>query len=175
MTTDKYPLSPKYTKRQIDEADELYDEVPLREVADRTGIPYGTLEMWRHHGYIGTETDHYAGVAWERSPYTDEDVRRADQLYDRMYIPAVSDVLGIPEKTLYDWQSKGWISTEVDHPHPNRQPKKNERRARRAAHLVHEQDYTQKEVAEKMGISEGLVSRLMKMYRQGVYVSTELE
>lgn len=47
-----------YTMSDVQEADRLYDQMPLREVADETGIPQGTLSSWSRKGLISTDTNH---------------------------------------------------------------------------------------------------------------------
>lgn len=167
MTTDEYPLSNTYTKNEIDEADRLWDEYPLPKVSEKTGIPLSTLKMWSERGYIDTETEHRGGVL-------DQDmVDRADDLWDRVPLTSVSDILDIPYNTLLKWSQRGHISTDTNHRGSNGRPKRNKHKARLAAELVYDKDLTVREVAERWGVSRGTISRYLKMYRTGQYVHPE--
>jgi len=165
-----YPLSPKYSRAEIDRANELYDEYPLETVAEKTGIPYGTVQWWRDQGYIESAVDHRSEA---NRTHDDELVERADYLWDKMPLWKVSNILDVPYETLRNWSKKGWIDTDVTHEGSDGRGKRNRQRARRAAYLVHDEDYLQKEAAEKMGVSAASVSRYLKMYRTGTFVAPE--
>jgi DNA-binding transcriptional MerR regulator len=168
--TDDYPLSPKYTKAQIDRVDRLYDQHPIETTAEMTGIPAATITWWHKQGYISTDVCHRSR---SNRKYSDEVVERADALWDRMPLSGVSDILGVPYETLRNWAKAGRISTDVNHKSNGGKENRNRRRAHRAAYLVHEQGYLQKEAAEKMGVSQGSISRYLKMYRTGTFVHPE--
>jgi len=171
--TDDYPLSTVWTIEEIDRADELYDEHPLREVSEITGIPEGTLSGWSTEGYISTSENWYAEASLK---YSKETIERAGRLYDWMPISQVSKVIDVPERTIGGWRRRGYISTDTDHRKPvNATPDRNAKRGRRADHLVNDHGYSQKEAAEKMGVSEAAMCRYLKMYRQGVYCVSDLD
>jgi DNA invertase Pin-like site-specific DNA recombinase len=46
-----------YTMSDVQEADELWDKMPLKDVSKLTGIPMGTLGGWSSSGLISTEED----------------------------------------------------------------------------------------------------------------------
>ncbi len=157
-------MSP-YTISDVQEADQLWDEMPLGEVADELGIPEPTLRDWAKHGWISTDVDHRKRAIRK---YDSETIRRADRLWDTYPIRVVSNILDVPEGTLYHWSAWGWINTTANHAwNPNCEGL--EERIRRAAHLVHDQDLTQREAAERMGLSEATISRYLKRYRTGEY------
>lgn len=152
----------KYTISDIKEADRLYDRMPLREVSERTGIPYGTISSWSRKDWITTERNYLAGPR----EYDWETVERADALYDRMPLTSVSDLLDIPLPTLWEWATRGWVSTEV-----NWKAKANvgKRKAspQRAAQLVKVKGYTQAQAAKELGVSQSTVHRYLKDYQKG--------
>lgn len=112
---------------------------------------------------------------YARSKYDPEDVERADDLYDRMPLSAVSEVTGIPVNTLGGWAAKGLISSEVDWQRRGwKKPEKRKRLARRAARLRYDEDLSGEEIAERMNVSRRYVYRLLKMYRTGDYTLPNL-
>jgi len=157
-----YPNSTKYSRSDVDEADRLYDRMPLREVAERTGIPYGTLSNWSAYGHISTEANHLA----KPKEWDWETVHRADALYDKMRLADVSDVIGVPLATLSHWRKKGWITTEKNWRSEARAGYRKKSPSRAAA-LVHGKGLTQAEAAERMGIARCTVCRYLKDYRRG--------
>jgi uncharacterized protein YjcR len=155
-------MSSTYTASHIRKADRLYDEHSLREISEKTGIPYGTLSSWSRKGWISTDTNHCAGPI----QYDWDTIERADRLYDRMPTPAISEVLEVPLSTLSNWKDRGWITTERDW-HREAQNGVRKKSPLRAANLVHEQGLTQKEAAEKMDVHETTIGRYLKDYRKG--------
>jgi len=87
----------KYTIKDIKKVNRLYDHMSQREIAEKTGIPRGTLASWSRKGWINTDTNHQKGPR----KYDEETVERADRLWDVMPLPAVSEVLDIPIPTLF--------------------------------------------------------------------------
>jgi len=160
--SDKYPLSSKYRKREIDEADDLYDKYPIPVVSKKTSIPTDTLREWSMKGYIDSKTNHKASA---NRKYTDEEISRAGELWDRISLTEVGEVMGIPHATLKSWSKKGWIDTSTDHRSQGRR-KRTLRRARRAARLVHEEDCTYRKAAEKIGVSHRTIEKYLSVYRQ---------
>jgi len=153
----------KYTISDVQEADRLWDQMPLHEVAEEIGIPYGTLRDWYKWDWIDTDVDHRTRAVRK---YDSETVRRADRLWDAHPLRKVSDLLGVPEKTLQKWSSRGWINTSTSH-HRNAHSDGLDERIRRAAHLVYDRNLMQNEAAEKMGVGEATISRYLKRYRDG--------
>lgn len=47
--------------------------------------------------------------------YTTHDIKRVDELYDHLSIPEIAEKEDMPESTLYNWKSRGWIDTDTDH------------------------------------------------------------
>jgi len=153
-----------YSASDLKEADRLLDEHPPGVVAEKTGIPKATLRNWVRKGWV-TKPDHRCGPR-----YDEEVVERADDLYDRMPLSEVSEVLDVPEGTLQQWAQKGWIGTDVNWlSKANRASKRTRKRARRAARLVYEEGLLQREAAQMMGVSQSSISRYLKMYRTGTY------
>jgi len=152
----------EYTVSDLKKADRLYDEMSLLEVADETGIPYGTLSSWSRKGWIGTETNHYKGP----KRYTWEKVDRANRLYDRISLPAVADVLGVPLTTLQGWKDREWITSDVDW---NAKARKRDFKAspKRAVELVRGQDLSYSEAADEMGVGKTTIYRYLKHYENG--------
>jgi len=154
----------QHTITDVQEADRLWDEHPLPVVSEKTGIPRPTLQNWSQRGWISTETNHVG----KDKKYDEETIRRADRLYNRMPIPDISDLLGIPVNTLRDWSRRGWINTTVNWG-ARQQTKDMPEKCARAAHLVYDRDLLQKQAAERMGVSESAISRYLKLYRNGKY------
>jgi transposase len=101
-----------------------------------------------------------------RSKYSAQTVSRADELYDIMPLPGVSELLGVPYSTLLDWSKRGWVSTDTEW--------KNERGGRgkkasprEAAHLVFDQDLTRREAAERLGVHPRTIRKYLAEYRDG--------
>lgn len=157
-----YPNSYKYSKADVDEADRLYDRMPLREVAEHTGIPYGTLSNWSNYGYISTEANHYS----HPKEWRWETVHRANDLYDKMPFPAISDLLGVPMSTLSNWRQRGWVTTDKNWRAKARSGKR-KKSPKRAAALVHGKGLTQAEAAERMDLSRSTLRRYLDDYRRG--------
>jgi len=168
-----YPDSTKYSKADVDEADRLWDLYPLPKVSAKTGIPESTLHYWSKHEYIATQADH---TARSRRVYTKDHelVQRADRLWDHMPLSDVADVLNVTQATLEYLARKQLIHTDQNHQAHERR-KRSRERAHRAARLASKDDMTQREVADRMGVSEGSVSAYLKMYRQGTYKHSELD
>jgi predicted DNA-binding protein (UPF0251 family) len=148
-----------YTMSDVGEADRLWDEMPLEEVADQMDAAASTLWRWSSMGLISTETNHLRNAP----PRT---VRRADDLYDRMPLREVADVVDVSKRTLVDWKQKGWISTEKDW-HKINSGREKKTNPRRVVELYHSEDLTQQEVADKMDIATSTVSSYLRHYRNG--------
>lgn len=167
-----YPDSPTYSKRQVDEANDLYDEHSIPVVSEKTGVPEGTLYYWKREGHITTEKNHHR---WAQLDYDEDTVERAGRLWDVMPLRKVSEIIHVPLATLYRWSRTGLISTDAAHHHKsNAHPDRMKRRARRAAQLVHDLDHSHAEAAEKMDVSPSMVTRYLKMYETGTYVTTQV-
>jgi len=69
---------------------------------------------------------------------------------------------------------KGLIHTDTNHQAQSRQ-KRNRERAHKAARLAAKHEITQREIAERMDVSQASVSAYLKMYRQGTFKHAELE
>lgn len=151
----------KYTISDIREADRLWDEMPLPDVATALDIPLPTLRDWARRGWIETETVHQGC----RKAHSDQKIELADELWDVYPLSQVSDLLDVPEGTLCGWADKGWISTETDH---YRDPEMAEK-VQQAAEIVYIEGNTQREAAERMEVAESTISRYLKRYRNGTY------
>jgi predicted site-specific integrase-resolvase len=158
-------MSSPYTASDVTEANRLWDEMPLPEVSERTGIPDGTLGYWSEIGLISTDTDHRTRAV--RS-YDKDTIEKAERLWDVMPLTEVSDLIGVPLATLYKWSHKGWISTEMNHCGAH-QTQNMTQKCRRAAHLAYEKDITNREAARRMGVAESTFYRYLRLYRNGTY------
>jgi len=147
-----------YTMSDVHEADRLWDEMPLEDVADEMGMAVSTLWRWSSMRLISTETNHCRKVPAQT-------IQRADELYDVMPLRQVAEALGVSRTALGDWKQKGWISTEKDWLKINGgREKKTD--PRRVVELYHD-GYTQREVADEIGISRSTVGRYLRQYRNG--------
>jgi len=151
-----------HTIADVQKADDLWDEMPLPDVATALDIPLGTLRSWAHKGMIATEAQHQAG----HRKHSETKIELADALWDVYPIAQVADLLHVPEGTLRTWAHKGWISTQTNH---YRDPEMASK-IRRAAELVYVEDTTQRQAAEILGVHESTISRRLKRYREGSYV-----
>jgi len=169
----EYPNSTKYSISDVDEADRLWDLYPLHRVSQKTGIPKRTLEDWSKKGHISTNADHSARSQRE---YTKDHelVQRADRLWDVMPLSDVAEITGASMGTLKYLARKELIHTDTNHQAQSWE-KRNRERAHRAARLASKDGVTQKEVADRMDVSEASVSAYLKMYRQGTYKHADLE
>jgi len=150
-----------HTISDVQKADDLWDEMPLPDVATALDIPLGTLRGWAHKGMIATDTEHQHGTR----KHSETKVDLADALWDLYPLPQVADLIDVPEGTLRTWSYKGWISTNTDH---NRDPEMADK-IRRTAQLVYIQGNTQRRAAEILDFAESTVSRRLKRYRLGNY------
>lgn len=155
----------RHTASDVQEADRLWDEMPLPDVAEKTGILYGTLDYWREIGLISTDTNHQRESVHK---YNDETIERADALWDRMPLSEVSELIEVPYGTLMGWSQRGWIETDEDHIGAYQQEGMREK-TRRAAYLAHETDLTNRAAAEKMRVAESTFYRYLRLYRKGAY------
>jgi transcriptional regulator with XRE-family HTH domain len=147
-----------YTMSDVHEAGRLWDEMPLEDVADQTGVAVSTLWRWSSMGLISTETNHCRKASAQT-------IQRADELYDVMPLRQVAEALGVSRTALGDWKQKGWISTEKDWLKINGgREKKTDPRL--VVELYHD-GYTQREVADEIGISRSTVGRYLRQYRNG--------
>jgi len=147
-----------YTMSDVREAGRLWDEMPLEEVAEQMGVAVSTLWRWSSMGLISTKTNHNRKVPAQT-------VQRADELYDVMPLRQVAEALDVSRTALGDWKQKGWISTEKDWLKINGgREKKTD--PRRVVELYHD-GYTQREVADEIGISRSTVGRYLRQYRNG--------
>lgn len=150
----------QHTASEVQEADRLWDLMKLKKVAKKTGIPYPTLRTWSSKGWISTQINHQKGpreYGWDK-------VKRADKLYDLMSLPRVSEIVDVPERTLYSWKERGWISTDKDWRSLCRQEKTAS--PKRAARLVYDKGLSQKEAANHLGVHQSTISRYLKEYRE---------
>ena len=154
----------EYTIKDIKKVDRLYDHMSQREIAEKTGIPRGTLSSWSRKGWINTDTNHQKGAR----KYDEETVQRADRLWDVMPLPAVSEVLDIPIPTLFGWAARDWISTDVKWKGRANKGKRKSSPSR-AAQLVKVKGYTQQEAAEAMGVHPSTIRRYLKDYKRGAH------
>jgi transposase len=154
----------KYTIKDIKKVNRLYDHMSQREIAEKTGIPRGTLASWSRKGWINTDTNHQKGPR----KYDEETVERADRLWDVMPLPAVSEVLDIPIPTLFAWASKDWISTDVKWRERANDGKRKSSPSR-AAQLVKVKGYTKQEAAKAMGVHPSTIRRYLKDYKKGAH------
>jgi DNA-binding transcriptional MerR regulator len=97
----------EYKMSDVQEADRLYDQMPMRDVAEKIGISEKTLSGWKEKGLIDTEVNH-------RTKYSAQQISRASELWDSMPLPKVSEMMDIPVRTLENWSRKGWINTDQD-------------------------------------------------------------
>jgi len=148
-----------YTMSDVKKADRLWDEMSLREVADKMGISSSTLFRWSSLDLISTETNHEREVPREK-------VDRADHLCEHMPLYKVAERVGVNEKTVREWKNKGWISTEKDFRGINGGPEK-KANPRRVVEMYHQNEMTQKEVGNRVGVSRQTVSKYLKQYRNG--------
>jgi len=151
-----------YTMSDVKKADRLYDQMPLDQVAEKMGIPKGTVRGWYKQDLIDTETDHNAGPRH----YDQDTVDRVDQLYDRMPLSDIAEVLDIPIHTLKNWRREDWIGTDVNWSRRRAGP---DRKVNPMAvvEAVMETEKTQTKVADEFGVCDATVSRYLKDYRKG--------
>lgn len=155
-----------YTMSDVQEADQRWEEMPLPEVSEKTGIPVGTLWGWAKNGLIDTSKDWFSISRRARSPYDEEVISRADELWDVMPLTRIAEVLDVPVDRLRQWSTNGWINTDVNW----------SIRAGGNAKAVDptlvveayfESDRSQKEVGEEFGIRQQTVSKYVCQYRNG--------
>jgi transcriptional regulator with XRE-family HTH domain len=153
-----------YSATDQQQVDDLLNRYPRHVVADKTGVPKPTIDYWIQQGYVENVDQRYGPDAgWDT-------VDRADELYDRMPLSQVAEVMGMKQSTLDQWQQKGWITTDTNHRSRSaRKARRNRERARRAANLVNDKGLMQREAAEKMDVSQSSISRYLRMYRTGNY------
>jgi DNA-binding transcriptional MerR regulator len=154
-----------HTIADVKQADHLWDHYPLPIVAEKTGIPESTLGYWSQQGLIETDTDHRTRAVRK---YDAEKIALADRLWDTMPLHKVSEVIDVPHNTLQKWSERGWIDTETEH-RGRYQTKGMSRKVRRAAHLAHEKEITNREAARRMGVAESTFYRYLRLYRNGEY------
>jgi|APHM01.1.fsa_nt_gi hypothetical protein len=149
----------QHTMSDVKKADRLWDEMPLSDVSDKTGVPYNTLRNWSSKGLISTDTTHTGGD-WK---YSEEIVDRADTLYDYMPPSEIAEVLDVTYSVLEEWIWKGWISTDQDWSSHNGATKKAD--PARAAELVGAKGMTYQEAADVLGVSQSTAYKYVQEYQ----------
>ncbi len=149
-----------YTMSDVQEADRLYDQMPMRDVAEKTGISKSTLSNWKQQGLIDTEANH-------NTKYSAQQISRADELWDSMPLPQVSELLDVPVRTLRHWSMEGWINTEVDWNGGYTGGRSKICSPEPVIEMYFQSDLTMMEVARSYGISRSTVSDYVRQYRNG--------
>ncbi|WP_259219616.1 MerR family transcriptional regulator [Salinibacter ruber] len=148
-----------YTMSDVKEADRLYDQMPMRDVAEKIGISEKTLSGWKEKGLIDTEVNH-------RTKYSAQQISRASELWDSMPLPKVSEMMDIPVRTLENWSRKGWINTDQDRQGGGDNRSK-EYSPEPVIEMYFQSDKSMEEVAGYYGISPSTVSKYVRQYRNG--------
>jgi transposase len=99
-----------------------------------------------------------------KSKYSAQTVSRADELYDVMPLPGVSELLDVPYSTLLDWSKRGWVSTDTEWKN-ERGGRSKKATPREAARLVFDLDLTRREAAERLGVHPRTVRKYISEYR----------
>jgi transposase-like protein len=145
--------------KDVQEADRLYDRMPLYKVAKQMDITAKTLSKWKDQGLISTDEKH-------NTSYSAQTISRANELYDFMPISEIAEVMDLPLSTLGSWRKRGWISTEVDWVSKNCGAKR-KANPQQAVRLVHEQGMTYQEAGERLGVSSSTIGKYIREYRNG--------
>jgi transposase-like protein len=143
----------------VQEADRLYDRMPMRDVAEKTGISEKTLLDWKRKGLIDTEVNH-------RTKYSAQEISRASELWDSIPLSKVSEVMDIPVRTLENWSRKGWINTDQDRQDGGNNRSK-EYSPEPVIEMYFQSDKSMEDVAGCYDISPSTVSKYVRQYRNG--------
>jgi len=148
-----------YTMSDVKEADRLWDKMPTKQVAEKLGASPSTIWRWSSEGLISTDTNHNRKVDTQK-------IERAEALCDHMSLRSVADMIGVHVSTLYDWKAKGLISPDKDWQAISGGVDK-KANPWRVVEMYYEEDMSQREVAEKVGIARRTVRRYLRQYRNG--------
>jgi len=151
---------PTYTMKDVQEANRLYDRMPMRDVAEETGISSSTLSNWKQKGLIDTDANH-------RTKHSAQDISRASELWDAMPLPQVSELMEIPLSTLRYWSRKCWIETDKDWNVGYTGGRSKACPPRPVVEMYFQSDLTMKEVGDSFGISRFTVGDYVRKYRNG--------
>jgi len=149
---------PTYTMSDVREADQLWDEMPLRDVADYVEPSVRTLSRWASKGLISTESNH-------REKHDKDKVQRADELWDVMPLSKISEVIGVPYSCLREWSRAGRISTDKTWNGCGFDAEVPTKMIVEAYHK--DESVTYDEVAQQFGISSSTVGYHLRKYRNG--------
>ena len=154
--------SSTYTVSDVEKADRLWDQMPLSEVSEETGVPESTLGNWSMQGLINTDTDHRQNRTTRK--HSEDTLQLVEELWQVRPLTEISETLDIPYTTLHGWSQRGLISTDVEW-RGTHQQEGMEKKIRRAAHFYYETDLTPQAAAEKMEVAISTFYRYIRLYR----------